>query len=84
MEEKETNKPCSSVSSSPSVVYSDDEEEIHVECSQPILKLQAENDSILGNYFSDNEMDEIDDIDHRELSQSFVRNHYEKLLSSDE
>lgn len=84
MEEKETNKPCTSASSSPSVVYSDDEEEIQVESSQPVLKLLAENDSILGDHFSDNEMDEIDDIDHYELSQSFVRTHFEKLLSSDE
>lgn len=61
-------------SSSPSIVFSDNEDNlqelnaissIQLLRSQPLLKQAAEDDSILGNDFSD---DEVDEEDHLNLS----------------
>lgn len=66
--------------SSPSIVFSEDDEDRLQELrsvsnlalirSQPLLKQNAENDSILGDNFSD---DDIDEEDHLMLSQPAYR-----------
>lgn len=76
-------KECSSPESSPSIIFSDDEMEpvpsnTSLVCSQPFLKLPAEDDSILGTNFSD---DEVDEDDHYLLSQSLVQIQPESLFS---
>ncbi len=78
--------PERSPASSPSIVYSDDDAEndfSNVSClrSQPVLQVHAEDDSILGNKFSD---DEIDDQDHFILSQSLAHGGNVNLFSSSE
>lgn len=83
-ENNSTDVPRSTCSS-PDLVYSDDENnaaDISAISSQPLLKFSAEADSILGNNFSDEEND-LDDQDHRALSQLMTYTRHE-LVSSDE
>lgn len=83
--ENKRTEDAHSGSSSPSLVYSDDENnvaDISAISSQPVLKLNAEEDSILGNNFSDEEND-LDDRDHKVLSQSIIYSRREHA-SSDE
>ena len=75
----EDEEDASSTCSSPSIVFSDNEDELQdvnvisnmdLIRSQPLLKLTAENDSILGDDFSD---DEVDQEDHLLLSHSMCQ-----------
>lgn len=74
--------PNESPPSSPSIVFSDDEmEPLPSLSSQPLLKLPAEDDSILGTNFSD---DDVDEDDHLMLSQSLFQNRPSPLFSGNE
>ncbi|XP_065226128.1 DNA polymerase zeta catalytic subunit [Planococcus citri] len=80
--QQEKNKATGSTSGSLSLVYSNDEDDL-LDCSQPLLKLNAEDDSILGNRFSDDEND-IDDNDHQALSQTISYTRQQPIVFSDD